>query len=390
MKILLLNLWRVINSKGGTEKVFFNMANALTKLNYNVVAVGFDNNVGLPGFPVLDNVNFINAGEGYTLKKPLFYRIKRTLNFSRNKRHLYDEKIFDPQIAVKLQPIIKKENPDIIISFNAEATRILIYNLKVMCPVITMFHYDPDTILSNVSSQTINALNQCSCVQVLMPSFVEITKKYIDNKIICILNVVEQHAYVNRNSRQNIVINVGRVNKKQKRQALLIEAFNKINYSDFEYQLEFYGETNVDSKYFKYCLQLIDKYKMNDKVKFAGSTNNVFEKLNNASIFAFPSAYEGFGLALTEAMAAGLPAIGYKSCPAVNELIIDGYNGFLCDDGIDDFADKLKILMSDAELRKKMGQNARESMKQFAPEKIWDQWEALINEVVAEHKNKQD
>mgnify|MGYP000037387884 CR=1 FL=1 len=385
MKVLLLNLWRVINSKGGTEKVFFDMANALTKLNYNVAAVGFDNNVGSPGFPVLDNVNFINAGEGYILKKPLFYRIKRTLNLSRDKRHLYDEKIFDPQIAVKLQPIIKKENPDIIISFNAEATRILIYNLKVMCPVITMFHYDPDTILSNVSSQTINALNECSCVQVLMPSFVEITKKYINNKIICIPNVVEQHAYINKN-RQNIVINVGRMNKKHKRQALLIEAFNKINYNDFEYQLVFYGETNTDLKYFKYCLQLINKYKINDKVKFAGSTNNVFEKLNEASIYVCPSANEGFGLALTEALATGLPAIGYKSCPAVNELIIDGYNGFLCDDGINDLADKLKILMSDAELRKKMGQNAHESMKKFAPEKVWDQWNRLIKEILAEHK----
>lgn len=385
MKVLLLNLWRVINSKGGTEKVFFDMANALTKFNYNVAAVGFDNNVGSPGFPVLDNVNFINAGEGYILKKPLFYRIKRTLNLSRDKRHLYDEKIFDPQIAVKLQPIIKKENPDIIISFNAEATRILIYNLKVMCPVITMFHYDPDTILSNVSSQTINALNECSCVQVLMPSFVEITKKYINNKIICIPNVVEQHAYINKN-RQNIVINVGRMNKKQKRQALLIEAFNKINYNDFEYQLVFYGETNTDLKYFKYCLQLINKYKINDKVKFAGSTNNVFEKLNEASIYVCPSANEGFGLALTEALATGLPAIGYKSCPAVNELIIDGYNGFLCDDGINDLADKLKILMSDAELRKKMGQNAHESMKKFAPEKVWDQWNRLIKEILAEHK----
>ena len=93
-------------------------------------------------------------------------------------------------------------------------------------------------------------------------------------------------------------------------------------------------------------------------------------------------------LALTEAMAAGLPAIGYKSCPSVNELIIDGYNGFLCDDGIDDFAEKLKILMSDAELRKKMGENARKSMEKFAPEKIWDQWEALIKEVVAENKCK--
>lgn len=91
-------------------------------------------------------------------------------------------------------------------------------------------------------------------------------------------------------------------------------------------------------------------------------------------------------LALTEAMAVGLPAIGYKSCPAVNELIIDGYNGFLCEDGIDDFAEKLKILMQDAELRKKMGQNARESMKQFAPKKIWDEWEDLINKVVEESK----
>ena len=123
-----------------------------------------------------------------------------------------------------------------------------------------------------------------------------------------------------------------------------------------------------------------------NRVLFSGKINNVNEKLLQADIFAFPSAYEGMPLALTEAMAAGLPAIGYKSWPSVNELIIDGYNGFLCEDGINDFAEKLKILMEDAELRKKMGQNARESMKQFAPEKIWDEWEDLINKVVEESK----
>ena len=42
--------------------------------------------------------------------------------------------------------------------------------------------------------------------------------------------------------------------------------------------------------------------------------------------------------------------------------------------------------MSDAELRKKMGQNAHESMKKFAPEKVWDQWNRLIKEILAEHK----
>lgn len=123
-----------------------------------------------------------------------------------------------------------------------------------------------------------------------------------------------------------------------------------------------------------------------DRVVFTGSITNVMERLRKADIFAFPSAYEGMPLALTEAMAAGLPAIGYKSCPSVNELIVDGVNGFLCEDGIDDFAEKLKILMQDAVLRKKMGQNARESMKQFAPEKIWDEWEDLINKVVEESK----
>lgn len=117
-----------------------------------------------------------------------------------------------------------------------------------------------------------------------------------------------------------------------------------------------------------------------------GEVKNISKMYQTAEIFVFPSAYEGMPLALTEAMAAGLPVIGYKSCPSVNELIVDGVNGFLCEDGIDDFAEKLKILMQDAELRKKMGQNARESMKQFAPKKIWDEWEDLINKVVEESK----
>ena len=141
-----------------------------------------------------------------------------------------------------------------------------------------------------------------------------------------------------------------------------------------------------DIEYKRKLIDYINNNNIDEKISFTGLVKNVTEYLNKADIFALPSEYEGMPLALMEAMAAGLPAIGYKSCPAVNELIIDGYNGFLCEDGTDDFADKLKILMLDVELRKKMGQNARESMMQYAPEKIWNQWEALINEVVNNHK----
>ena len=130
----------------------------------------------------------------------------------------------------------------------------------------------------------------------------------------------------------------------------------------------------------------VERECLTNKISFTGPVKNVNQHLFHADIFAFPSSTEGFGLALTEAMAVGLPAIGYRSCSSVNELIIDGYNGFLCDDGIDDFAEKLKILIDDAELRKKMGQNARKLMKKYAPEKIWNQWEALINKVVSNYK----
>lgn len=185
------------------------------------------------------------------------------------------------------------------------------------------------------------------------------------------------------------IVNVGRIDGNVKRQLNLIKAFNKI-YKDFpsDWCIEIIGGTKTESQkdYKKKIIEYIKEHNLEGRVNLLGEIKNVSEKLQEADIFAFPSAFEGMPLALTEAMAAGLPAIGYKSCPSVNELIVDGVNGFLCEDGIDDFSEKLKILMQDAELRKKMGQNARESMKQFAPEKIWDEWEDLINKVVEESK----
>lgn len=37
----------------------------------------------------------------------------------KNKRHMYRDKIVDQQKAAKLEPIIEKIQPDIIISYNA-------------------------------------------------------------------------------------------------------------------------------------------------------------------------------------------------------------------------------------------------------------------------------
>ena len=49
-KVVFVNLWRVLNAYGGTERVFFNMANALAERDYSVTLISCDNGKGGGGF----------------------------------------------------------------------------------------------------------------------------------------------------------------------------------------------------------------------------------------------------------------------------------------------------------------------------------------------------
>ncbi len=125
---------------------------------------------------------------------------------------------------------------------------------------------------------------------------------------------------------------------------------------------------------------------LNERFTLCGTTNHIKEKLLSASIFAFPSKHEGFPLALTEAMSLGLPAVGCKDCSGVNTLIKDGKNGLLCDPTAESLAEALRKLMRDQDLRRRLGAQAKEDMKEFAPERVWDQWEDLLTELVEKHR----
>lgn len=107
-------------------------------------------------------------------------------------------------------------------------------------------------------------------------------------------------------------------------------------------------------------------------------TANVPSKLKEASIFAFPSLFEGFGLALAEAFAMGLPAVGCKDCSAVNTLIRDGENGFLTESTPEAFAKGLAKLMESEELRRKLGEEGKKDMKAYSADRVWGTWEKLI------------
>ena len=205
----------------------------------------------------------------------------------------------------------------------------------------------------------------------------------------CIPNVVPQCG-CSAISSSKVILNVARLDKKQKRQHLLITAFAKLAPLFPQWQLEFWGEEQFNNSYTEELRQLIVENELQKQVHFYNNTSDIMATYRHAAIFALPSAFEGFPLAMTEAMSTGLPIVAYNSCSGVNELIANGENGFLVADGIEPFIKGLEQLMENHELREKMGKAAHEAMKQFAPEKIWDKWEELLEKVVGNHRNKEN
>ena len=63
MNIMLFTTGTVINTAGGAEKIFFEMANNFAK-SHNVCAVAFDDTKGKPFWKINNNVKFYNIGLG--------------------------------------------------------------------------------------------------------------------------------------------------------------------------------------------------------------------------------------------------------------------------------------------------------------------------------------
>lgn len=379
MRIALCTFYPVFSGTGGAEKVFWLMANEFANRGHEVTAIGFEKTYMNPFFEVRKDVCCVNVGIDY--HKSVFVNIKSIFQFGDEKRRSYRDFKEGVRKGQRILPVLQKINPDVIISYQIEMTYVLTEILKVSCPVITMCHNTIDVLLEG-KKRFYEALEKCDCIQVLLPSYSLKMKSYLAPKRVeYIPNIVPQYEEEPKYE-SHVIINVGRVDREQKQQHLLIQAFAQAHKKHPSWCLEFWGDTTYDEEYFRECCRLVEVYNLKDKVKFCGVTKNVVEQLKRGSIFAFPSAFEGFPLALTEAMSMGLPTIGYKTCPGSNELIIDGKNGFLVDDGVDSLAEAMAILMENKDLRVKLGKHAKMDMKQFAPKIIWDKWEQLINDVV--------
>jgi phosphatidylinositol alpha-1,6-mannosyltransferase len=96
-------------------------------------------------------------------------------------------------------------------------------------------------------------------------------------------------------------------------------------------------------------------------------------------VFAMPSRQEGFGLVYLEAMRAGLPCVA-SNCDGAQEIVLNGETGFLVDpDDPTALTEILTRLLTDGELRQRLGCQGRARFQRFFTEEQFHQrfWDLL-------------
>ena len=360
---------------GGIERVLTTKMNYLAdKAGYEVWVILTDGKGKNPYFPLSDKIHIVNLDLNFEelwslgfLKKIFVYLKKQRIYKKKLKEALYEIR---PDITVST---LRRE-----INF---ITSIKDGSRKVGEMHVNRANY------RNFEANDINALKKIF-ERIWMKSLVGKLKKLdqfvvltdedrrnwheLDN-VTTIPNPLNVFPTIESNQSARKVIAAGRYCY-QKGFDLLLRAWAIVNEKHKDWRLDIYGAgKNVEYK------NLVNTLNICQNVGINPPTDNIYAKYADASIFVFSSRFEGFGMALLEAMATKLAVVSF-ACPCgPKDIISDGNDGVLVtNEDIQELADKICYLIENEEERKSMAENAKLKAMQYSVDNIMHRWIRLF------------
>jgi glycosyltransferase involved in cell wall biosynthesis len=300
---------------------------------------------------------------------------------------------FNYQIAPKLISLLLKENPDIIHAhgfqvFTTDAA-LMASKLKKASLVLTL-HGFPRGFYNPAHRAHFNLIGKEALKKAkrIISVSHRVAREFRaigvpEEKMVVIPNGIDLEEFkqlptgdpfrkrLDIKENEKIVLTVGRLEKIKGFQ-YLIRALPSIIKEVGSTRLVIAGP---DFNYGGKLKKLTEETNVQDHVTFYGPINGKekFEAFSAANIVAIPSLYEGFGMLLLEAMAAGKPLVATNT-GAAPEIIQDGKNGILASPGdAEDLAGKIIKLLSDNQLMYLIGQESRKTVEAFDWEKVSEQ-----------------
>lgn len=342
-----------LSKYGGLERIIAELSNAMSDRGHNIFLFS-DESLDVP--PV------------YTLNDDI-----RRIHFTYNG---------DSRRLPAAQAQVLACKPDVLLS-PASGTEHWLWCAVLQqtgVPWIYSEHSSPELIESerwNVKERRA-VLCAADAVHLLLNTFAASVPDYVQDRVCVIPNAICVPASASfskdATSDSRLLLSVGRLNS-IKQHHLLIRAMALLAGELPDWRLEIWGAGSEK----KHLEREVQHLGMQRRIRLCGLTDNPHAQYARADLFCIPSRHEGFGLVTVEAMGHGLPVVGFAACPGTNELVRHNETGLLAPEmTAESLADALRRLMFDADARRRMGRNARESAQCFAPGIVYDAWEKLF------------
>lgn len=351
-----------ITTKGGIERITINLSNSFVEKDFTVTIVSNFKTNEIPAYTLSPKVNTIYLSEQKYAAE--IGSVNRLSQFLKNLKLIkkYFLSIHNSIIILQTFPIsflywLTMGNRNSNKVLNVEHVQYYYYG-RIMRALryVVYKKYNNTIVLTNEDKKCYEKLK----IKVsLIPNGIE-------------LNQTEEKC-----NRKNIICSLGRLDP-QKRFDSLIRAFYKISDKYKDWIVEIYGKGSVRDELEK----LITELNLNNRVFLKGVTNDVNSVLQQSSIFVVSSEYEGFSIALIEAMSNGIACISYDCPTGPGEILTNDYDGILVENQNEpEMAIAMEELINNPTKRNTLGKNAKESVKKYDIKQVSNQWEVLLEKL---------
>ena len=364
---------------GGAERVCVNLANAWVARGRQVTILTYARSRVAPAYTIdpkveLRDIGWPRGASYHELNPNSMAPVLRGLE-----RAGCFDLVSEINIIAILRQAIRDTAPDLVVAhIDLTNVRVLAAMLGTNMQVIACEHTDLNQLSMGKWQRVRQALYQQAAAVVAPHATIAEWLKQRGAKAYAIPNplVPPPLRQVDRCNIRRRVVTLGRLSE-EKRPALLVRAFAQIAGDFPEWDLEIYGAGYLHESLARLVEELAP-----GRIHLRGFVRDAYAVLNDADLFVSSSWIEGFGNAIWEALACGLPVVAMDGGPAVRSLVRDGVDGLIVTGDVSELASALASLMGDDARRKALAERAPEVLTRYSLESSLNAWDALLEHVL--------
>lgn len=349
-----------VSLTGGTERVTVNLASLFYKKGHDVTVVSYYQGKTPITYSPIEGVKVVYLletrcpDEGNRLKRlRLFIKAFKAL-----KEYVRQERISEK---------------DIIISQNFFSNALMWLSGNAY-KVIGCEHFKYDLYSNLVSKIRCHVYSYLKCIVTLTEKDQKRFMEHLDaNKTAAIANMVVVKDGVEPDIDSKDIICMGRLTP-QKGFDILIDAMVIVAKKHPDWKVNIFGE-GEDKDLLK---KQIIKNGLQKHVILRGYSTNINAEFSKSAFFVLSSRYEGFPLALIEALGQGMPSVAFD-CPEGPAQLLETGGGILVErENVTKLADAICYMIEHQEFRAECVEHRDYIRQHLSPEKIYETWVALF------------